>query len=190
MTSKDLQRTLEASLGKRTKDTFGPPIGKHLAVFIDDMNVPQPDRYSYLLDWLIGGEVIPRLLISQPTLVLNIFSMNRFGTQQPIALLKILFDKGGMFGRDKDLGWKKLKDMVYLAAMGTVEGGRHDVDPRFLSHFAVYNVLAPNDNTIIYIYQSILKGHFSDFETELLPMADMLVESTVKLFNVNDISNF
>lgn len=45
MTSLELQRTLEASLDKRTKDTLGPPIGKQLAVFIDDINMPHPDKY-------------------------------------------------------------------------------------------------------------------------------------------------
>lgn len=44
MTSLDLQQALEASLDKRTKDTFGPPIGKQLAILIDDMNIPHPDQ--------------------------------------------------------------------------------------------------------------------------------------------------
>lgn len=107
-----------------------------------------------------------------------------------MALLKTLFDRGGMYGRDKDLGWKKLKDIVYFAAMGTIGGGRHTVDPRILAHFAIFNVLTPNDDTIIYIYQSILKGHLADFETELLPLADRLVTSTIKLFNVNAYNTF
>lgn len=112
----------------------------------------------------------------------------RAGTQQPIALLKLLFEKGGMYGRDKDLGWKKLKDVVYYAAMGIPEGGRHDVDPRFLSLFATFNIIPPKDETIIYIYQSILKGHLSDFDLELLPVAERLVAATMKLFNVNVLS--
>ena len=40
-TSLDVQRHLEANVEKRTKDTFGPPLGKQLLVFIDDMNMPQ-----------------------------------------------------------------------------------------------------------------------------------------------------
>ena len=40
-TSLDVQRNLEANVEKRTKDTFGPPLGKKLLVFIDDMNMPQ-----------------------------------------------------------------------------------------------------------------------------------------------------
>lgn len=40
-TSLDVQRNLEANVEKRTKDTYGPPSGKRLIVFIDDMNMPQ-----------------------------------------------------------------------------------------------------------------------------------------------------
>lgn len=40
-TSMDLQRTLEASVEKRTKDTYGPPMGKRLLVFMDDLNMPR-----------------------------------------------------------------------------------------------------------------------------------------------------
>lgn len=40
-TSMDAQRNLEANVEKRTKDTYGPPPGKRLIVFIDDLNMPQ-----------------------------------------------------------------------------------------------------------------------------------------------------
>lgn len=60
-TSMDVQRNLEANVEKRTKDTYGPPPGKRLLIFVDDMNMPQVDTY---------------------------------GTQQPIALLKLLLERG------------------------------------------------------------------------------------------------
>ena len=40
-TSMDVQRNLEANVEKRTKDTYGPPPGRRLLVFMDDMNMPQ-----------------------------------------------------------------------------------------------------------------------------------------------------
>ena len=58
--SMDVQRTLEANIEKRTKEIYGPPPGKRLVVFMDDMNMPQVDTY---------------------------------GTQQPIALMKLLLEK-------------------------------------------------------------------------------------------------
>jgi dynein heavy chain len=86
-TSMDVQRTLEASVEKRTKDSFGPPPGKKLIIFIDDMNMPRVDEY---------------------------------GTQQPIALLKLLLERGGMYDRGKDMNWKLFKDIFYFASMGKV----------------------------------------------------------------------
>jgi len=83
----DVQRNFESNVEKRTKDTFGPPPGKKLVVFIDDLNMPKVDTY---------------------------------GTQQPIALLKLLLEKGGMYDRGKDLNWKKYQDMIFIAAMGKV----------------------------------------------------------------------
>ena len=83
----DVQRNFESNVEKRTKDTFGPPSGKRLVVFIDDLNMPKVDTY---------------------------------GTQQPIALLKLLLEKGGMYDRGKDLNWKKYQDMIFIAAMGKV----------------------------------------------------------------------
>lgn len=77
-TSLDVQRTVEAAVEKRTKNIFGPPVGKKLIAFIDDMNMPKVDSY---------------------------------GTQQPIALLKLLVERGGMYDRGKDLNWKMFKDI-------------------------------------------------------------------------------
>lgn len=42
----DIQRNLEANVEKRTKDTYGPPMGKRLLVFMDDMNMPRVVRRS------------------------------------------------------------------------------------------------------------------------------------------------
>ena len=51
---------LQDGTEKRTKDTYGPPMGKRLMIFLDDLNMPRMDQY---------------------------------GTQQPIALLKLLIDR-------------------------------------------------------------------------------------------------
>ena len=47
--------------------------------------------------------------------------VDTYGTQQPIALLKLLLEKGGMYDRGKDLNWKIFKDIVFIAAMGKVK---------------------------------------------------------------------
>ena len=51
---------------------------------------------------------------------MNMPQVDTYGTQQPIALLKLLLEKGGMFDRGKDLNWKMFKDVQFIAAMGKV----------------------------------------------------------------------
>lgn len=44
--SLDVQRAIEEATEKRTKDTYGPPTGKRLLVFLDDVNMPKVDTYG------------------------------------------------------------------------------------------------------------------------------------------------
>ena len=82
-----------------------------------------------------------------------------YGTQQPIALLKLLLEKGGLYDRGKAMNYKILRDLGFLAAMGRAGSGRSVVDPRFLSLFAVFNMSSPDDVSLKSIYTSILQEH-------------------------------
>ncbi|XP_069071115.1 dynein axonemal heavy chain 10 [Pleurodeles waltl] len=150
-TSMDIQRNMEANVEKRTKDTYGPPMGKRLLVFMDDMNMPKVDEY---------------------------------GTQQPIALLKLLLEKGGMYDRGKELNCKSLRDLGFIAAMGKAGGGRNEVDPRFISLFSVFNVPFPSEEALHRIYFSILKGHTQVFNEDIAAICDKLTSCTMDLYNV------
>ncbi|KAG7265791.1 LOW QUALITY PROTEIN: hypothetical protein CRUP_036669 [Coryphaenoides rupestris] len=128
-TSMDLQRNLEANVEKRTKETYGPPMGKRLLVFIDDLNMPRVDDY---------------------------------GTQQPIALLKLLLERGGMYDRGKELNCKLMKDLGFIAAMGKAGGGRNQVDERFMSLFSpfdetIQNVCDKVTFCTLELYKAIIK---------------------------------
>lgn len=149
-TSMDVQRNLEANVEKRTKDTYGPPMGKRLLVFMDDMNMPQVDEY---------------------------------GTQQPIALLKLLLEKGGMYDRGKELNLKNFRDIGFVAAMGKPGGGRNEVDPRFISLFSVFNVTFPSQESLTKIYFSILDGHLEPFKKEVRELAPKITSATLELYN-------
>ncbi|XP_043967273.1 dynein axonemal heavy chain 10 [Gambusia affinis] len=150
-TSMDLQRNLEANVEKRTKDIYGPTMGKRLLVFIDDMNIPKVDSY---------------------------------GTQQPIALLKLLLDRGGIYDRGKELNYKILKDLGFIAAMGKAGGGRNEVDPRFISLFSVFSSPFPSLESLRLIYASILKGHTKQFEDAIQKVCDKVTDCTLELYNL------
>ncbi|KAL6114194.1 dnah10 [Pungitius sinensis] len=149
-TSMDLQRNLEANVEKRTNKVYGPPMGKRLLVFMDDMNMPKVDYY---------------------------------GTQQPIALLKLLLERGGIYNRGKDLNYKILKDLGFIAAMGKAGGGRNEVDPRFISIFSVFSVPFPAVDSLHLIYSSIIKGHTIAFEDAIQKVCDKVTFCTLELYN-------
>ncbi|KYQ51703.1 Dynein heavy chain 10, axonemal [Trachymyrmex zeteki] len=115
---------------------------------------------------------------------MNMPIVDIYGTQQPIAFLKLLFERGGFYDRGRDLNWKYMKDIYYLAAMGEPGGGRNEVDPRFISMFSVYNVTFPTNETLNYIYTSILSGHLQTFSEAILSIADKLVQLTLELYKI------
>lgn len=45
-TPSSLQQRLEARIEKRNGKSFGPQSGKHLLIFVDDLNSPGPDKYG------------------------------------------------------------------------------------------------------------------------------------------------
>lgn len=68
--------------------------------------------------------------------------------------------------------------------MGEPGGGRNEVDPRFISMFSVYNVTFPSNETLNYIYTSILSGHLQTFSEEVQSIANGLVQLMLELYEV------
>jgi dynein heavy chain len=147
--SADVQRSLEATLEKRLKGTFGPPPGKKLIAFVDDLLMPRVDTY---------------------------------GTQQPIALLKLLIERGGIYDRGKDLNFKKILDLQFLGAMPPPGAGRNNLDPRFSALFSVFHVTFPSDSSLRRIYSSILTSHLASFPDEMQSLPAAVTEMTLQLY--------
>ena len=92
---------------------------------------------------------------------LNMPQMDPEETQQPIALLKFLFDRGGLYGRSSaDLSFRKYADIQFVTAMCPPGGGRYPTDTRFTSKFSIFNLPFPTVKSLKLIYESILKHHF------------------------------
>lgn len=68
--------------------------------------------------------------------------------------------------------------------MGKTGGGRNKVDPRFISMFSVYNVTFPVDETLNYIYTSILSGHLQLFSEEIQLAVAPIIKITLELYKV------
>ncbi|KAL8448543.1 hypothetical protein Emed_003723 [Eimeria media] len=91
-TSLDFQKALEDSIDKRIGRVYGPPSGKVLKVFLDDLSMPTVDTY---------------------------------GTQQPVALLRFVMERMFLYERGKDLEKIILKDVHFLGAMNPPGNGRN-----------------------------------------------------------------
>ncbi|ORX45970.1 hypothetical protein BCR36DRAFT_332447 [Piromyces finnis] len=113
---------------------------------------------------------------------LNMPQKDIYGTQQPIALLKLLFERGGLYSRGKELNWKHLKDVQFVSAMGTPGGGRNDIDPRFSSLFATFNITFPKKESLSRIYSSIIEGHTVGFCDEVKAVVPKITAMTLKLY--------
>eukprot|EP00767_Chilomastix_cuspidata_P004259 gnl/Chilomastix_cuspidata/4391.p1 GENE.gnl/Chilomastix_cuspidata/4391~~gnl/Chilomastix_cuspidata/4391.p1 ORF type:complete len:5137 (+),score=567.95 gnl/Chilomastix_cuspidata/4391:1094-15412(+) len=149
-TAIDVQRSIEDNIEKRIKGIYGPPLGKKLLIFVDELNMPNIDIY---------------------------------GTQEPIALLKLLLGKGGFYDRNpKNLNWKRLLDLQLIGAMVPPGGGRNSVDPRFVSFFNCFNVTFPSDSSVHHIYESILAAHLEPFANSVRALVEPITDSTLSLY--------
>jgi len=108
--------------------------------------------------------------------------VDQYGTQQPIALLKMLLERRGCYNRGKDLNWKGFRDLGWMAAMGRPVGGRNDVDPRFISLFTVFNMTFPAEESLYRIYNSILAGHVQPFVKEIRDLVPQITKMTMELY--------
>ena len=69
---------------------------------------------------------------------------DKYGTQEPIALLKFLIDKGCMYERGGNLEKRKFEEINFCAALLPPGAGYNALDPRFLSLFNVMGIFSPN----------------------------------------------
>ena len=66
-------------------------------------------------------------------------SVEKYGAQPPIELLRLFVDKKGLYDRDT-LEWKRVEDYTLLVAGAKPGGGRNELTLRFTRHFNVFNI--------------------------------------------------
>lgn len=147
--SLDVQMNLQANVDKRSGKIYGPPAGKKLVIFIDDLNMPKVDLY---------------------------------GTQQPIALLHFVMNRGCIYDRGKDLDLRILKDLLFIGAMGPPGGGRNQIDPRFAAQFNVYNLTPPTKEVLTQIYGSIVTTYLRNFNDEIKDKGAKMTAALLQFF--------
>ncbi|XP_050548553.1 dynein axonemal heavy chain 10-like isoform X2 [Daktulosphaira vitifoliae] len=147
----EVQNSLKTNLEQRSQNVLGPPVGKRLVYFIDDLNLPHADE---------------------------------LGTQTPIAFLKSIFDKQGIYDQENYFRWNELVDICFFAAMGYSGGSRNILDPRFLSLCSIFNLPSSSDDTIKHIFHTILSIHVENFTEDVRNAVKNIINMTIGLYNV------
>ena len=70
---------------------------------------------------------------------INMPSVEKYGAQPPIELLRQIISEKGFYTRPPDkFEWKHLVDYVLVCAAAPPSGGRSPLTPRFMRHFHVF----------------------------------------------------
>ena len=107
--------------------------------------------------------------------------VDKYGTQQPIALLKFFIEKGYIYERSGTLEQKIVKDTQIVSAL-LPPSVATSVDPRLLSLYTTFNLIFPSQDNLQRIYNSILLSHLKKFPAEIQELTTKLTDSTLKLY--------
>jgi len=124
---------------RKKKDLLGPPAGKKMLVYIDDINMP---------------------------------SLEKYGAQPPIELLRQMIDHGGFYDLKKML-FMNVQDCIFLAACAPPSGGRNPVTPRLFRQFSMLWMPDLSQRSMETIFNAILKGFLQESPTRGLEKFSM-----------------
>lgn len=88
---------------------------------------------------------------------INMPSVEEYGAQPPIELLRLFLDKGGIYDRE-EWQWKEVVDVTIVAAAAPPVGGRSKLTPRFSTFFNMFCLPVASSGTLNTIFSSILGG--------------------------------
>jgi dynein heavy chain len=113
---------------------------------------------------------------------LNMPKIDKYGTQQPNALLKFLVDRNQLYQRGGDLELREIVDVQHIGCMSPPGGGNNKVDPRLMSLYCVFNITTPSQKATQMIYSSILGKHLQEFPDDCIAAIDSITLATLSLY--------
>ena len=113
---------------------------------------------------------------------LNMPKIDKYGTQQPNALLKFLVERNQLYQRGGELDLREIVDTQYVGSMTPPGGGNNPVDPRLMSLYSTFNITFPSKEAIEKIYTSILSKHVLEFPEEVGAIVPKITSATLNLY--------
>jgi dynein heavy chain len=112
---------------------------------------------------------------------LNMPYVDKYGTQSPICLVRLILDHGLVYDRDHLEEQKHLVDVMFAACMNP-KSGSFIVDLRLTRHFTLVSCLTAERDILRTIYYQILDNHLSTFEKSVQELAGKIVNATTTVF--------
>jgi dynein heavy chain len=116
---------------------------------------------------------------------LNMPKKEFYGAQPPIELLRQWMDHSGWYDlKEKEVCFRKLIDIVFVAAMGPPGGGRSDITSRYVRHFNLIAVTDFDDEVLTGIFSNIVKNVFGKVNPspEIKKLDGATVAATLSLY--------
>ena len=115
---------------------------------------------------------------------LNMPSLEEYGAQPPIELVRQFFDHGGWYDRN-ELNMKQLVDVQFAAAMGPPGGGRNPITPRLVRHFNLVSVCDFDDTSLSRVYGQIADWwcRRAGLPSDISGKTPNLVKATLEIYN-------
>lgn len=110
-------------------------------------------------------------------------SVEEYGAQPPIELLRLFVDRKGMYERGS-WQWKDVADSTIIACAAPPSGGRAVLTPRFSRRFNVICLPEASTGTLQVIFYSILKEFLAcGFAEKVRDKGDAAILSTIEIYN-------
>ena len=106
---------------------------------------------------------------------LNMPKKEEYGAQPPLELLRQWMDYKGWYDRkDKEKPFKKIEDIIFIAAMGPPGGGRSVITPRLQRHFNIMTYTDLQDESVHTIFFTIISAFMYNFSDQIKNNLDPL----------------
>lgn len=102
---------------------------------------------------------------------LNMPRVDKYGTQSPIQLLRLIIDHGSVFNRELLEERRYLQDLLFFSCQNH-KSGSFFIDGRLQRNFTLFTMYTPNSDTIKTIFGSILNAHLSTVDEKLQKLTD------------------
>ena len=114
---------------------------------------------------------------------LNMPQVEEYGAQPPIELLRQYMDYSGWYDR-KELTFRKLVDVQFIAAMGPPGGGRNHVTNRYLRHYSLVCATPFDEATLSKIFTTLVEwwARTREIPAPAAKLCGALVSGTIDLY--------